>query len=279
MEFEQLRQLDAIARTGSFSAAAAELRTSQPSISRSMRALERELGCELFERTRNRASLNDAGLKALNHARAILAEERRMHDAFEELARRKRPVTVASVAPAPVWRLTELVVSALPGTILTSEVDQREQEVERRLFDRSADIVITNRPLGLPNVTCAPLMVENLFVFAPASSPLASRASVSFAELDGSTFLMNADVGFWGNVVRDAMPRARFIEQRDGRVLSDMIRTTDVLGFVTDVTEFERDESRVSVPIQDAGAHATFYVAAMADAPMAVRSIVDKARM
>lgn len=279
MEFEQLRQLDAIARTGSFSAAAAELRTSQPSISRSMRALERELGCDLFERTRNRASLNDAGLKALNHARAILAEERRMHDAFEELARRKRPVTVASVAPAPVWRLTELVVSALPGTILTSEVDQREQEVERRLFDRSADIVITNRPLGLPNVTCAPLMVENLFVFAPASSPLASRASVSFAELDGSTFLMNADVGFWGNVVRDAMPRARFIEQRDGRVLSDMIRTTDVLGFVTDVTKFERDESRVSVPIQDAGAHATFYVAAMADAPMAVRSIVDKARM
>ncbi|MDN0069038.1 LysR family transcriptional regulator [Collinsella ihumii] len=279
MEFEQLRQLDAIARTGSFSAAAAELHTSQPSISRSMRALERELGCELFERTRNRASLNDAGLKALNHARAILAEERRMRDAFEELARRKRPVTVASVAPAPVWRLTELVVSALPGTILTSEVDQREQEVERRLFDRSADIVITNRPLGLPNVTCAPLMVENLFVFAPASSPLASRASVSFAELDGSTFLMNADVGFWGNVVRDAMPRARFIEQRDGRVLSDMIRTTDVLGFVTDVTKFERDESRVSVPIQDAGAHATFYVAAMADAPMAIRSIVDKARM
>lgn len=279
MEFEQLRQLDTIARTGSFSAAAAELRTSQPSISRSMRALERELGCELFERTRNRASLNDAGLKALNHARAILAEERHMRDAFEELARRKRPVTVASVAPAPVWRLTELVVSALPGTILTSEVDQREQEVERRLFDRSADIVITNRPLGLPNVTCAPLMVENLFVFAPASSPLASRASVSFAELDGSTFLMNADVGFWGNVVRDAMPRARFIEQRDGRVLSDMIRTTDVLGFVTDVTKFERDESRVSVPIQDAGAHATFYVAAMADAPKAVRSIVDKARM
>lgn len=279
MEFEQLHQLDAIARTGSFSAAAAELRTSQPSISRSMRALERELGCELFERTRNRASLNDAGFKALNHARAILAEERRMRDAFEELARRKRPVTVASVAPAPVWRLTELVVSALPGTILTSEVDQREQEVERRLFDRSADIVITNRPLGLPNVTCAPLMVENLFVFAPASSPLASRASVSFAELDGSTFLMNADVGFWGNVVRDAMPRARFIEQQDGRVLSDMIRTTDVLGFVTDVAGLERDESRVGVPIQDAGAHATFYVAAMADAPKAVRSIVDKARM
>lgn len=102
MELEQLRQLDAIARTGTFSAAADELHTSQPSISRSMRALERELGCELFSRSRNRAELNDAGRRALDHARAILAEERRMRDAFAELTRTNRTLAIASVAPAPV---------------------------------------------------------------------------------------------------------------------------------------------------------------------------------
>ena len=74
MEFVQLRQLDAIARAGTISAAADELHTSQPSVSRSMRALERELGCELFERTRNHVELNEAGRLALRHARAILAE-------------------------------------------------------------------------------------------------------------------------------------------------------------------------------------------------------------
>lgn len=279
MEFVQLRQLDAIARAGTISAAADELHTSQPSVSRSMRALERELGCELFERTRNHVELNEAGQLALRHARAILAEERRMRDAFDELTRRSRTIAIASVAPAPVWRLTERVTERFPGTILTSELLDDEQEVERRLFDRSADLAITRRPMGLPNVTCAPLMVENLSVFVPKGDELAGRTSVRFSELDGRTFLMNAEVGFWGDVVRAAMPSARFIEQTDSLVLSQLIRSSDLLGFITDVTgPRHADERRVRVPIQDADAHATFYVVALLDAPDAVAQIVDLVR-
>lgn len=280
MELEQLRQLDAIARTGTFSAAADELHTSQPSISRSMRALERELGCELFSRSRNRAELNDAGRRALDHARAILAEERRMRDAFAELTRTNRTLAIASVAPAPVWRLTGRVTERFPGTILTSEVVDDEREVERRLFDRSADLAITRRPIGLPNVICCPIMVENLFIYAPEDDPVARKSSVKMSELDGRTFLMNADVGFWGDMVRRALPRARFIEQSDSTVLAQLIRTSDLLGFVTDVSEFNHpDAGHVRVPIRDADAHATFYVAAMADAPQAVADIVEMLRM
>ena len=282
VEFEQLRQLDAIAREGTFSAAAEALHTSQPSISRSMRALERELGCELFRRTRNRVELNDEGRRALSHARAILAEERRMRDAFDEIARRKRTIHVVSVAPAPVWRLTAQVVGRFPGTILTSELVDDEREVERRLFDRSADIVITRRPLGLPNLTCTPLMVENLFVYVRANDELAARASVRAADLDGRTFLMNAEAGFWGDVVRRAMPNARFIEQNDPTVLAQLLRTSDLPGFVTDVSEFERsfgeDAGRVRIPIQDADAHATFYAVALLDAPQAVADIMSSLR-
>lgn len=279
MEFVQLRQLDAIARAGTISAAADELHTSQPSVSRSMRALERELGCELFERTRNHVELNEAGRLALRHARAILAEERRMRDAFDELTRRSRTIAIASVAPAPVWRLTERVTERFPGTILTSELLDDEQEVERRLFARSADLAITRRPMGLPNVTCASLMVENLSVFVPKGDELAGRTSVRFSELDGRTFLMNAEVGFWGDVVRAAMPSARFIEQTDSLVLSQLIRSSDLLGFITDVTGPQHaDERRVRVPIQDADAHATFYVVALLDAPDAVAQIVDLVR-
>lgn len=279
MEFEQLRQLDAIARTGTFSAAAAELHTSQPSVSRSIRALERELGCELFDRTRNHVALNEAGRLAVEHARAILSEERRMRDAFDELTRTNRTISVVSVAPAPVWRLTARVTERFPGTILTTENVDSEQEVERRLFDRSADLVITRRPVGLPNVACAPFMVENLFVYAPAGSPVARQPSVRLADLDGQAFLMNADVGFWGDVARAALPNSRIIVQRDATVLAQLIRTTDVLGFVTDVTIPDRaDEGRVRVPIQDADAHATFYAVAMVDAPQPVRDILDAVR-
>ncbi len=279
MEFEQLRQLDAIARCGTFSAAAEQLHTSQPSISRSMRSLERELGCELFTRTRNHVELNDAGRRALEHARAILAEERRMKDAFDEIARRNRTIHVASVAPAPVWNLTARVTERFPGTILTSEILEDENDVERRLFDRSADFAITRRPVGLPNVSCVPLMVENLFVYAPADDDLAGRSSISLSEADGRTFLMSTDVGFWGDAVRAAMPNARFIEQSDSNVLAQVVRTSNLLAFVTDASEFTHpDQGRVRIPIRDAGAHATFYVVAMADAPKAIEGIVGMLR-
>lgn len=277
MEFEQLRQLDAVARTGTFSAAAEELHTSQSSVSRAMQALERELGCELFTRARNRVDLNDAGRLALDHARAILAEERRMRNAFDELARTRSAVHVVSVAPAPVWDLTSHVVERFPGTVLTTETVGDEREVERRLFDRSADLVITHRPVGLPNVTCLPLMVENLYAYLPPTDELAGRASTSFAELDGRTFLLSSNIGFWGAAVRRAMPNARFVEQTDPTVFSELVRTTDLSSFVTDAAQFappDAGEARVRIPLRDADAHATFYLAAMVDAPKAVQNLL-----
>ena len=104
MELEQMRQLDAIARRGTISAAAEELHLSQPALSRSIKRLERELDQELFDRTHNSATLNDAGHLAVDHARNLLRDERMMLDAFADLARRQRTLLVGTVAPAPVWR-------------------------------------------------------------------------------------------------------------------------------------------------------------------------------
>ena len=53
MELEQLRQLVEIERLGTISAAAEKLHLTQPSLSRSMKRLETDLGQELFDRTRN----------------------------------------------------------------------------------------------------------------------------------------------------------------------------------------------------------------------------------
>ena len=80
MEFEQMRQLDAIARTGTVSAAARELHLSQPALSRSVRRLEDELGVELFERSGRHVELNEVGRAALEWARQLLRDERLMRD-------------------------------------------------------------------------------------------------------------------------------------------------------------------------------------------------------
>lgn len=80
-------------------------------------------------------------------------------------------------------------------------------------------------------------------------------------------------------MTRAALPNARIIVQQDANVLAQLIRTSDVLGFVTEASApTHPDEERVRVPIQDSEAHATFYVVAMVDAPQAVLDIVEAAK-
>ncbi len=60
-ELYELRQLITFAETGTLSEAAEILHLSQPALSRNMKKLEEDLGLTLFERTKNKLSLNKNG--------------------------------------------------------------------------------------------------------------------------------------------------------------------------------------------------------------------------
>lgn len=77
MTLHRLRIFLTVARLGSFSRAAGELRISQPSVSIQVADLERSLGVELFEQRGKRIYLTEAGRRLEGYARRILglAEE------------------------------------------------------------------------------------------------------------------------------------------------------------------------------------------------------------
>jgi DNA-binding transcriptional LysR family regulator len=74
MTLVQLRHLISLAETGSFSRSAAALFLTQPALSRSIRALEDELGQPLFDRMGRRNELTPFGLEVLERARNIVFE-------------------------------------------------------------------------------------------------------------------------------------------------------------------------------------------------------------
>lgn len=263
MELEQLRQLDAIEREGTMSAAARALHLSQPALSRSVQRLEDELGTPLFSREGRRAVLNEAGRAAVDWARQILRDERLMRDAIDSAVRRARSLRVGTVAPAPLWRLTGLMVEAFPRETLTSETED-EEEVVRGVLDGTFDLgIVCERPTN-PLLSCCELMRESLSVTLPPNHPLASRASVPLAQLDGSTFLILTGIGFWRELVERALPHATFIEQDDRIVFSQLARATPHCTFVTDAPYMENDPvpGRTVVPLEDSEAHVTFYLVA-----------------
>ena len=118
LSFEGLRYAQAVARTGSFSAAAREYDVTQPALSNAIRRLEKILGARLFERNTRGARPTvfgatilpriDAALAALD---AITAEARHWR------AGEPRPVRIGGSPPisADVVARAHSAVAGLPG--------------------------------------------------------------------------------------------------------------------------------------------------------------------
>src|SRR5262245_11060696 len=85
MELRQLESLVAIAERGSFSRAAVALNLAQPSLSRQIAQLEREVGQRLLVRNGRGVGLTAAGERLLVHARAMLDTSRRARDELRDL--------------------------------------------------------------------------------------------------------------------------------------------------------------------------------------------------
>jgi LysR family glycine cleavage system transcriptional activator len=103
-----LRAFEAVARRGSFRAAAEELHLTQPAISRQIKGLEDEIGTPLFTRDTRHVALTGAGQVLLRSAAPLLAQL----DATVQQLRRQRqrqPVGLTTFASlASLWLLPRL---------------------------------------------------------------------------------------------------------------------------------------------------------------------------
>src|SRR5687767_9623378 len=86
IDSRQLRAFVALARHGSFTLAAKELFLTQSAVSHSLRALEEDLGCRLFDRMGKKILLTLAGEQLLPHAKNILSQMQQARNGLQKLA-------------------------------------------------------------------------------------------------------------------------------------------------------------------------------------------------
>ena len=111
---QQLRCFCAAFEHGSFTAAAAALKVSQPAVAEQIRKLEQALGTALFRRAGRGVMATEAGRAFSEHAtRSLRAVEEATESVSELTELRAGTVEIGMFGGPSAWRLDELVVSFL----------------------------------------------------------------------------------------------------------------------------------------------------------------------
>lgn len=258
-EIKDLQQLIKIADCGTISRAAEELYISQPALSRSMQKLESELGVELFARAKNKVELNENGKFFVQTARRIVEECEGAMQRVRDFDRERNTFTIGSCAPAPLWKLGRELGTAI-GDRRVSTSTNGVEELISCLRTGAYKMIIVNRPVEEEGIACREYCRERLWLTLPAEHRLASKKTVTFADIDGITMLLYGGIGVW-HAVSERLAHTRFIVQNSFEDFDDLVRQSSFPSFTTDLTCIpSRMAGRVVVPIEDDGAEQVFYV-------------------
>ncbi|HIX63806.1 MAG TPA: LysR family transcriptional regulator [Candidatus Mediterraneibacter colneyensis] len=264
IEIHLFEQLAAFASCGTLSAAAEQLHISQPALSRSMQRLEDELGVKLFDRQKSRLTLNENGELAVRCARSLILQETSMIEQIREFDRKKRTISVGSCTPILVPDFVSLLSRLYEGMTISTELTG-EPHLEKHLRDNKYQLAILHERPDEKEFYSLPIESEHLYVFLPPVHPLADAQGLYLRDLDGQTFLLYSQIGFWDGLCRREMPSARFLLQQDYEVLGELVQNSALPSFTTDYVlkrePFESD--RIAVPILDEEANVTYYCACL----------------
>jgi LysR family transcriptional regulator, nitrogen assimilation regulatory protein len=219
------------AEIGSLTKAAAELRTSQPALTRHIRRLEHELRATLLLRDQRGVTPTEAGALVLDKAENLLRLEQAMKDDIGALSRSIAgdvalcmPSSMHWVVTAP---MTSVVAAKFPDVRLRL-MDGFDHLVRAQLKSRSADIgVIVHDPDSvLEGVDCRPVATEQLCLIG-STPPSIPPGPVHLAKIAGLPLILPSGQNILRRRLDLAFRRAHLsadiIEVDSYQLLTDLI--------------------------------------------------------
>jgi LysR family hca operon transcriptional activator len=193
VELRHLRYFIAVAEEGSLTVAAdRRLHTAQPSLSRQIRDLEREVGADLLTRSVRGVELTPAGRAFLEHARRALAEADEAVKAARLVAKQAKPAFAIGFLTGQEVECLPTAMQVLSDQLLRVEVTVSSDDSPRladSLVRGSLDLAFMRRESALPELDYKVVKTERLVVVLPSDHRLASQAAIAPDELAGESFL------------------------------------------------------------------------------------------
>lgn len=252
LKLRHLRVLVAVDDERSFTAAAERLGMSQAAVSRSLAALEHEVGASLMHRTTRRVEPTEQGTTLAGTARRILGELDRAVAAL----RGERSVIRLGYAWAALGAHTTAVLRAWnranpDGPLRLQRINTRDVG----LLDGHVDLAVVRHPLDRPELDAELLGRERRVAVLPVDHPLADHETVRLAELAPYEVGVDRRSGtttpeLWKDTGVDPPP---LVYTGDVEEWLDLIAAGDAIGVTSEATAHHLPRPGVVfVPISDA---------------------------
>lgn len=244
MNFQDLIYFNHLAETLNFTVTAEHFYVSQPSISMSLKRLEKELGTVLIDRKRlhKRLSLTETGEILLKHSTDILET---VAQAKEEIHDLKTQVVYFGFLPTIGGHFMSKLMPHLKN--FSSSMKFIEEESSDVMLDlvRKGEVPIaiigSDRPSFVEeNLLQIPLKQEEMALWVSSENPLAKKDVVTVAELKGELFISLAQ-GYTHQRIFDQWIKDNAIEQpqtlytKEIQTALSIASSTNMLAFMSDI--------------------------------------------
>lgn len=195
ISLQQLKYFITIAREGAINKAAESLYVTQPSLSKSMKDLEAELGVSLFQRNSKGVKLTSEGTEFLGYARQVLEQSDLLEARWLGKQETRRLCAISTQHYA-------FAVNAFVNLVKQTKSEEYEYTLrETRTFDIIEDVRTMRSELGIlyknsyneqvidkilreNRLLFRPIFRAKPHVFVSSTNPLAGKKSVTLKDLE-----------------------------------------------------------------------------------------------
>ncbi|MBI2764488.1 MAG: LysR family transcriptional regulator [Chloroflexi bacterium] len=185
MDLQQLRYLRAVVRSGSVTRAAEQEHVAQPSVSKQVRAMERELGVALLHRVGRRVVPTEAGMRLADCADRLEDDLRETVASLAgpggELGRRLSICATETLTNHLLPPALAALRARYPAVRVSVEMTSTDEAVAR-VLDDAVDFALIALPFADSRLEVRPLRTEDVLLAVPSGHAWAGAKRASLAE-------------------------------------------------------------------------------------------------
>ena len=251
LELYLLNQFVTVAESKTMTAASEKLFITQSALSRSMKKLEEEFDAELFEHGKNKITLTETGLYALQKSKELLHQAEETKLLVKEYYEKLFTINIGLCSPfIDSKNLLPKLTQKFPNRKIVTEV-KPEKILLENLKSKKYDIIIFSQKVEDSGLYCNPFFTEKLFATVNNNDMLYKKEKITFEELNEKPLLLLPEDGYWNDFLRRKFPLNHLIQQKNIKDYDEILNSGTMISFTTSsvLSYFPLDKKRKALEI------------------------------